>query len=632
MSEKLLEVQIEMKRMEEKFEQERFELESRIQAFESEAANDVAKRENEVRTGWRVYPLPQGPQPSSPVACVLQKQEVGSLREELKKSKESEKALRQEFLAVRTDLQDTKADLRRATESNDELNAELLTLGNRAQHFESQCNALQDELKVLRGESESAGGEVHEVRGVIAAPGKAYRSLGSRGARTGGDARAAAAPPRGGGRARGGEGEAGGAGAGQCQGASCSTPPALLPVPRVHGPSPPPNASPQMKAELELERVTVDYETKRLDLQREVDSLRRAQEEDQMSRRQGVDERDRELQSAREELTKQTQSLRAELGVTKRRLEDSTRQVVELRRESDRLAAEVEEQRKLREEDAERYRERLQRLLADEDKAAVAGGGDAADERLQAVHSRIQEMRNELVSTYEAREKELSERLSSLERENVSVAQQNRAVHDRLQELRDQLEDAGVEGISVPSRKEVAQLRVDATDTEVRLTRELEKAREENRTLHMHLQSAKVRSRAGDRRRRGCLPLTPPLQDSALSAAEQHRRMYQEAQEKLSRAQTEAQLAVQRYEEQKTVIEQLKSGGGGGGLDEMTTKQLQVCAHGKGCCKMPRHRLRGPSSAAARAGNARKTAGPAAGDAVCQRGGDDPHGDAAFPA
>lgn len=262
-----------------------------------------------------------------------------------------------------------------------------------------------------------------------------------------------------------------------------------------------------MKAELELERVTVDYETKRLDLQREVDSLRRAQEEDQMNRRQGVDERDRELQSAREELTKQTQSLRAELGVTKRRLEDANRQVVELRRESDRLTAEAEEQRKLREEDAERYRERLQRLLADEDKTAV-GAGDAADERLQAVHARIQELRNELVSTYESREKELSERLSSLERENVSVAQQNRAVHDRLQELRDQLEDAGVEGISVPSRKEVAQLRVDATDTEVRLTRELEKAREENRTLHMHLQSAKVSQRAG---RCGCgraVPLT----------------------------------------------------------------------------------------------------------------------------
>lgn len=53
--------------------------------------------------------------------------------------------------------------------------------------------------------------------------------------------------------------------------------------------------------------------------------------------------------------------------------------------------------------------------------------------------------------------------------------------------------------------------------------------------------------------------------------------MYQEAQEKLSRAQTEAQLAVQRNEEQKTVIEQLRSGGAGGGLDETTTKQLQVC-------------------------------------------------------
>lgn len=172
MSEKLLEVQIEMKRMEEKFEQERFELESRIQSFESETANDVAKRENEVRGKSGRAEMAQGASdlifaPTRFPARsfrVLQKQEVGSLREELKKSKESEKALRQEFLAVRTDLQDTKTDLRRATENNDDLNAELLTLGNRAQHFEAQCNALQDELKVLRGESETAGTEVHEVR------------------------------------------------------------------------------------------------------------------------------------------------------------------------------------------------------------------------------------------------------------------------------------------------------------------------------------------------------------------------------------------------------------------------------------------------------------------------------------
>ena len=176
-----------------------------------------------------------------------------------------------------------------------------------------------------------------------------------------------------------------------------------------------------MTAELQLQRATVDFENRKLTMEKNTAEYTRERDSEVLALKKGAEGEQKRYDAAKEQLTAQIKQLEANL----RR---ANRKTVELETS---LGAKLQEEAKLTSDNdklnarinslTENYRAKLMEYINEE-------GGEGEEEQAQ--------LREELIGTYRKKEVELQQNIEEYRNRNHDLVKKNRGMFDKYRELK----------------------------------------------------------------------------------------------------------------------------------------------------------------------------------------------------
>jgi len=396
--------------------------------------------------------------------------------------------LQQDFLALQANFVRVDQDLKAELKKNEELGLELLTLVNQRNALSTECEELKKQKQAFESENEKLEGGFTSRQDELA---EVKRKLKEE------------------------------------RGVSETL------------------RSEKIKAELELQRAMIEYDSKKLELEKNASDFTRDRDSEVVGLRKAVEVEGKKGEAIRESLHKEVKQLKAGSRKLSRTIDTLQSKLAGRTAELNRLVGENAELEQKLKGITEDYQSKLIQYMNDPANSGDGGEFDDTEQR---------RLREDLVQSFKRQQAELEAKSQVLHGENQSLIAKNRALVERAKELRNMLEDNNVK---VQNEVDVDKLKVGVGEAETEWQRERSHLIEKLRRAESDLTLSK---------------------EKVIATAEQGRRMVKGLENKNQELRRDMKL----LEKSKQALEQdnemlaLNRGGGGTGIPLKTVRELQA--------------------------------------------------------
>lgn len=317
----------------------------------------------------------------------------------------------------------------------------------------------------------------------------------------------------------------------------------------------------KLKIQLELQRKQVEFETQKLDLERNAADYNRERDSEVSQLKTRLEAEMKRNETQREHLDAEARELRSSFKSSTRRIKDLETQLSEKTEELSLLRAENTRLDEKINTITEDYRNKLLdqlnvgSTLDDHSSLATSSILEAADKEREGLQS-------ELVQTFKNRESELEKRVRTLQQTNQRIVEKNRTLFSRYSALRFKLQDMEVdtdkvELLQTSAASEDSDLKVESSQIEEQLRHEIVQIKQRLEKAGSDLQAA---------------------QEKNITLAASIKRIHREQEVRVADLQAEIKMLERQkanLEEENHNISQRNGGSGHGGNDAETAKRMQ---------------------------------------------------------